>query len=112
VARRYGFHGSTLGRLCGELGLDYLHFPELGIASEERRSLASPADYEALFVRYGRTTLRRERGAVREVARLSAEKPSVLVCFEADPARCHRTLVAKAVSRETGLPVRHVGAAA
>jgi len=112
VARRYGFHGSTLARLCGKLGLDYRHFPELGVPSEERRGLSTKADYDALFRRYGLTTLRQEADAVSEVGRLSTEEPSVLVCSEADPSRCHRSRLALAVSRRTALPVRHLGIAA
>jgi hypothetical protein len=112
VARRYGFHGRTLARLCGKLDLDYRHFPEFGVPSEERRGLSTKSDYDALLARYERTTLRREQAAIREVGRLSAEKPSVFVCIEADPSRCHRSRLAEAVSRETALPVRHVGIAA
>ncbi|MHC5055200.1 MAG: DUF488 domain-containing protein [Planctomycetota bacterium] len=112
VARRYGFHGSTLARLCGKLGLDYRHFPELGVPSDERRGLSTKADYEVLLGRYEVTTLQREADAVREVGRLAAEEPSVLVCSEADPSRCHRSRLAEAASRLTGLPVRHLGAAA
>jgi hypothetical protein len=29
---------------------------------------------------------------------LAAEKPSALLCFERDPAHCHRTLLLKAVA--------------
>lgn len=112
VARRYGFHGKTLARLCGKLDFDYRHFPELGVPSEERRRLSTKADYDALLARYERTTLKRERGAVREVARLAAGTASVLVCAKADPSRCHRSRLAEAVSRETALPVRHLGTAA
>jgi len=112
VARRYGFHGSTLARLCGKLGLDYRHFAELGVPSAERRDLSTKAYYEALLSRYEVTTLRREVGAIREVGHLSAEEPSVLICSEADPSRCHRSRLAEAVSRQTALPVRHLGAAA
>ncbi len=112
VARRYGFHGKTLGRLCSKLDLDYRHFPELGVPSDERRGLTTKADYDALLARYELTTLRREREAVRTVARLSADEASALVCAEADPACCHRSRLAEAVSRDTALPVRHLGTAA
>jgi uncharacterized protein (DUF488 family) len=41
VARRYGFHRSTLNRLCGNFDIDYLHVPELGIRSELRQNLST-----------------------------------------------------------------------
>lgn len=108
VARRYGFHGKTLHRLCEKVGLGYTHFPELGIPSEQRAGLTSEVDYDALFARYERTTLSSERSSVRKIAALAAEEPSVLVCTEADPKRCHRSRLAAAVSRWAGLPVRHL----
>ena len=112
VARRYGFHGKTLARLCGKLDFDYRHFPELGVPSRQRRDLSTKADYDSLLARYEGTTLKREHHTVREVARLAADTASVLICTEADPSRCHRSRLAEAVSRETALPVRHMGTAA
>ncbi|MGB2822509.1 MAG: DUF488 domain-containing protein [Phycisphaerae bacterium] len=110
VARRYGFHKSTLGRLCGKVGIEYLHFPELGIPSDLRRELTGPADYGALLAQYETGTLGRETGAVGKVAQLTREKPSVLMCMEADPQRCHRSRLAKVVQGMTALPVHHLGA--
>jgi uncharacterized protein (DUF488 family) len=106
VSRRYGFHKKTLARLCGRLDLDYRHFPELGIPSEERRGFPTKAESKALLSRYERTTLGRERESVRELARLASEEPTVLVCSEADPSRCHRSRLAEAVSLEAELPVQ------
>ncbi len=49
IARRFGFHKSTLARLCGNLGIEYVHVPELGIRSELRQELDDASDYERLF---------------------------------------------------------------
>lgn len=111
VSRRYGFHGRTLNRLCRSLQIEYLHFPELGIEPALRRNLNSSAAYEALFARYDQNTLRRETAALAKVAALMLERPSVLLCMEADPSRCHRARLAKAIARTTGLTIRHLGAA-
>lgn len=109
VARRYGFHKATLGRLCGEVEIMYLHLPELGIRSELRRDLTAPAAYNAIFARYEAETLPREADVVDRVAELVSEKPTVLMCAEADPHRCHRARLAKVVARMAGLPVRDLG---
>ncbi len=108
LARRYGFHKSTLRNLASKVGLGYVHIPELGIPSEQRRGLGSPRDYQQLFSHYEHHILFSKRAAVERVARLVREQPSVLLCMEADPAFCHRTHLAKAVSGITGLPVRDV----
>ena len=38
LSRKYGFAKSTLSKACEGVGIRYEHLPELGIASEERRS--------------------------------------------------------------------------
>jgi uncharacterized protein (DUF488 family) len=110
VARRYGFHRSTLSILLGRLGIDYVHVPELGIPSSFRQQLATYADYERLFKKYEAKTLSTEESAIGNVARLVAERPSVLVCMEADPEYCHRSRLASRVAAETSLPVTHLRA--
>jgi len=109
VARRYGFHKSTLDRLCGRVEIEYVHFPQLGIRPGLRRNLEGPADYEALFTRYERETLPREAETVKKVAGLMSGRPAALMCVEANPQRCHRSRLAKAVARVAALSVRHLG---
>jgi uncharacterized protein (DUF488 family) len=112
VSRRYGFHKTTLNRLCGKLGIDYVHFPELGIASEQRQDLDVPGAREALFSLYEAVTLPANRAAITDVARLMQERPSVLVCMEACHRECHRSRLAKPVEQVSRLPVRHLEFAA
>lgn len=112
IARRYGFHKSTLQRLTERLEIDYVHVPELGIRSEDRQSLVDQDAYDSLFDKYENTVLQREFRAIQQVTRLVMELPSVLVCMEAEPSCCHRSRLAAAVSDATNLPVRHlIGAA-
>lgn len=108
VSRRYGFHRSTLHRLCGSIGIEYRHFPELGIQSVERQDLDAPNARQALFDRYQRTTLSSQAGAIDQVGVLLREKPGVLVCMEAEHACCHRSRLADAVASVTGLRVQHL----
>ena len=109
IARRYGFHKSTLCRLCGKLGIEYRHVPELGIRSEKRQSLDTADDYAALFDDYEQTTLREEPDSIRLVESLVTERPSVLVCMEADHTCCHRYRLAKKIAKRTRLPMEHLG---
>lgn len=110
VARRFGFHKSTLLRLCGSLDIEYVHEPDLGIASSERQSLGSAADYSVLFDRYERRTLPARGAEIDRVSTLICDRPSVLVCMESDPCMCHRTRLAASVHKKTGLPIVHLRA--
>lgn len=109
VARRYGFHGRTLAGLCGKVGIEYVHLPQLGIPGHLRRHLRGPDDYAALFADYERY-LDDHDDEVQRVADLIQQKPSVLVCMEADPDRCHRTRLARRVAGIAGLAVGDLGA--
>jgi uncharacterized protein (DUF488 family) len=104
VSRRYGFHKTTLGRLCGYLEIAYEHVPELGIASAERQEAGGEGRSE-MFEGYATRTLREQSASVERVVRWVSEKPSVLVCVEADPTDCHRIRLAAVVSQRTGLSV-------
>lgn len=112
VSRRYGFHKTTFARLCGSLEIEYRHFPQLGIESADRVCLDGPAAYSALFEHYEATTLRSHSLAIANVASLMSKMPSVLVCMEARPDKCHRSRLAKAVSEVANLPVHHLELAA
>jgi uncharacterized protein (DUF488 family) len=108
VSRRYGFHKSTLARLSVRLGIAYHHFPELGIRPEIRRYFDGLDDRATMFHEYERTTLQGEKDALRSVSRLLTEKPSVLVCLEAEPDCCHRSRLAKPLAELTDLPIVHL----
>jgi uncharacterized protein (DUF488 family) len=109
ISRRYGFHKSTLTRLCNFLSIDYQHLPGLGIPGSERDDLNSAAQYTSLFERYCCSLPSREDELI-EVIDLLKSKPSVLVCMEADPAFCHRNILAQHLKTLTGMPIKHLGA--
>lgn len=112
VARRFGFHKSTLLRLAGNLGLKYTHLPQLGIPSELRCNLESLKDYQSLFAKYEKTVLPNQKETLAKLTALTQKETCVLICMEADPDYCHRTCVAEAISANTQLPTTHLRALA
>jgi hypothetical protein len=48
------------------------------------------------------------QAALALLAERARREPVCLLCLEADPARCHRTLVAEAVAAETGQAMIHL----
>ncbi len=83
-----------------DVGIDYLHIPELGIESEERKNLNTKADYEKLFEKY-RHALPIKEVYINRIIELGTTKRVALLCFEADNNFCHRGEVAKVIkSRE------------
>ncbi len=109
ISRRYGFHKTTLSRLCNLLSVDYQHFPELGISSMWRESLNTETDYNRLFARYKQETLSNQTQVLKKVTALLKEKASVLVCQEANPMFCHRSHLAAVLCTMTDLPIENLG---
>lgn len=108
IARRYGFHKSTLQRLLSGLNIEYIHFAELGIESKIRQNNPFAGDRGKMFDEYECSTLANQKKAVEDVAKLVNERPSVLVCMEAEPACCHRSRLANPIAEITRLPIVHL----
>lgn len=79
-----------------DVGIDYLHIPELGIESEERKNLNTKADYDELFAKY-RQALPIKEVYINRIIELGTMKRIALLCFEADSNFCHRGEVAKVI---------------
>jgi uncharacterized protein (DUF488 family) len=107
VSRKYGFAKRTLQRVSGKLDIAYAHVPELGIHGSERRELTSPAAYTALFERYS-SSLPGRAAFLEQVRIWMEEKPSVLLCMEAEATSCHRKPLAEAIARNSDLPIQHL----
>jgi len=105
IARRYGFHKSTINRLCQDVGIEYVHVPSLGIPSAWRVDLDGGESYQRLFARYENEILPSQQASVDTVGELLRDKPSALMCMEADHVYCHRSRLAALVSRRTEMPV-------
>src|SRR5687767_14665368 len=96
-SRRPGMSKTRLGDLLADHGIAYEH----------RRELGTPPDIRFLFksgrLEEARTAYREylERTAADALDELAGElptaPPTALMCLEADPRECHRTLVAAAL---------------
>ena len=105
---KYGFSRGVLGPTADKCGMDYVHVPEVGIASDKRQDLKTRADFDRLLDRYESELLPGKEGDVRRVGELLTEKPAALLCYEADPTMCHRGRLAATVARQDELEVVHL----
>jgi hypothetical protein len=98
LSRKYGFSKSTLSKGCEGVGIRYAHLPELGIPSDQRQSLKTQADYDALFAWYERKSLPRQDAALACIRNWVLEGARVaLTCYERFPEQCHRHCVSDAL---------------
>lgn len=98
LSMKYGFSKSQLKRYCESLGIQYVHFPEVGIQSEQRQELNSQSDYDKLFSVYRKNNLSKTTKTQNEILDLlKLHKRIALTCFEANICQCHRKHLAEAI---------------
>jgi uncharacterized protein (DUF488 family) len=92
ISRKKGFSKRALAAGCAARGIDYLHEPTLGNPRSNRDGFR--AGHTGSRSRYKAHLLDQGRDALQRVAKLLRGRTVALLCFEADPACCHRSIVA------------------
>jgi len=105
VSRKYGFARSRLEETAGRLGMEYRHFPCLGVPREYRKDLGSCESYQRLWDVYDRVVLVEQSEAVDQLSERVKVTPTAIMCMEADPMCCHRSRLAAEVGRRTKMEV-------
>jgi uncharacterized protein (DUF488 family) len=104
LSRKKGFSKRALQSALADVGILYRHMPALGCPKPIRNSYKQSGDW-AQYTRDFKRHLKSQRLAVDEVAAFNEKAKACLVCFEADPLFCHRSIVAQAA---TGDRVMHL----
>lgn len=100
LSMKFGFSKTLLKRYCNSLSIEYVHIPEVGVASDKRKNLDSQSDYDALFAEYADTTIKATVTHQNEIiALLEKHQRIALTCFESKPCQCHRSHLASAISK-------------
>lgn len=93
LSRRPGFSKNVLAASLREAGIEYVHLKALG-TPKLGRDAAKKGDVATLERVYeGQLQLPEAQAEAAMMRALAAEKPSALLCYERDPAHCHRTLL-------------------
>jgi len=93
LSRKFGFSKSNLQKYLGNIGIEYIHFPELGIKSEKRNNLNSDEDYQNLFKEY-KSSLPNCGEFLEKLYLLLENKNRIaLTCFEHEALHCHRHVI-------------------
>jgi uncharacterized protein (DUF488 family) len=99
LSRKKGFSKNQLRDNLAEAGLGYRHFIDLGTpkAGREAARADDTARMHAIFCEQLATEGAQK--AFEELAGMAAEQSVCLLCFERDPARCHRRIIAERLAR-------------
>jgi len=98
LSRRPGFSKTPLRGALGEAGMDYVHLRALGTPAAGREAARKGRHDDLRRIYEGQLELPEAIAQGAQMLELAREKPSALLCFERDPAGCHRTLLLAAVA--------------
>lgn len=112
----YAWANSTrLQTALAEAGIEYRHLKELAPTTELRQLQYQEDDRRGVGKRSRRELAPeyRERYVTEildsaDLTPLLTESPAALLCVEADPEACHRSLVAERAASKHGLNVTHI----
>lgn len=108
-SRRPGFAKTALAANLEGAGIDYLHLRGLGTPSDGRVAARAgrPEEMKEIFREHLETEeAQADLDALLE--RVEAGRRVCLLCLEADPETCHRSLVAAAVAERLPVRVEHL----
>lgn len=111
LSMKYGFSKNQLKFIVENVGIKYIHIPELGIESQKRQSLNTKKDYDKLFGDYEKNTLTEMSEKLEELNKIFiSNKRIALMCFEADHTSCHRSRTINALvnKHKKTLRVKHL----
>jgi uncharacterized protein (DUF488 family) len=111
ASRKPGFSKRQLAAELDEAGISYLHLQKLGTPTAGRKA-AHKGDYDTAWKIYDKHI--KTAGAQRELAELvslvKSGKRVCLLCFERDPAECHRSRIAAQVKKRMPIVVKDLAA--
>lgn len=100
ASRRPGFSKTALGGALREAGIAYEHLRALG-TPKEGRDAAKRGDQATLERVYaGQLELPEAQAAAAILLDRIDTQPTALLCYEREPADCHRTLLIAAVAKD------------
>ena len=107
-SRRAGFSKTLLAGSLKEAGIDYLHLRDLGTPKAGRQAARSGhyGEMQAIFSEHMQEP--RAQLALVQATEATQQRRSCLLCYEHDPAHCHRTIIAELIAQQTGAPILHL----
>lgn len=100
LSRRPGFSKNILAASLREAGIDYVGFKALGTPPEGREAARKGRHADLARIYGTQLDLPEAQLAALRLVDMAGERPTALLCFERDPACCHRTLLVESAMPE------------
>ncbi|MFX0097491.1 MAG: ParB/RepB/Spo0J family partition protein [Candidatus Hodarchaeota archaeon] len=92
------FDKEGLERLLKGKGIEYKHFPSLGVPPDAKKRLEETGDFKKFFRWYDNNVLKNGPLDSKEFETL--EKPIAIMCMKFDPTKCYRHRIALALEKK------------
>jgi uncharacterized protein (DUF488 family) len=93
LSRRPGFSKNILAAGLREAGIDYVGLKALGTPAVGREAARKGQLARLKEIYAGQLELPEAMVQAAQLIDMAGEQPTALLCFERDPASCHRTLL-------------------
>jgi uncharacterized protein (DUF488 family) len=100
LSRRPGFSKNVLAASLREAGIDYVGFKALGTPPDGREAARKGRHADLARIYGAQLDLPEAQLAALQLVDMARERPTALLCFEREPACCHRTLLVESVMSE------------
>lgn len=95
LSRRPGFSKTPLRSALAEEGIGYVHLRALGTPAAGREAARKGRTAELERIYAGQLELPEAIAEAAQLKTLVEEAPSALLCFEREPAGCHRNIIVR-----------------
>jgi uncharacterized protein (DUF488 family) len=101
ASRRPGFSKTALANSVRERGIDYLHLRPLGTPAAGREAARKGRVAEMRTIYAAQLETPEAELAFEQALDAASERRAALLCYEADAAGCHRTMLAERMIART-----------
>ena len=105
ASRKPGFSKRQLAAELDQHGISYVHLQALGTPKPGRDAVRAGHPERMVPIYNAHMEGDRPQAELAQAISLTPQTPVCLLCFERDPAHCHRRLVAEMIRAETGQSV-------
>ena len=110
ASRKKGFSKTVLRETLSSKGIDYINYRDLGAPKELRDELYKSGNYDRFFRKYENNISDKTDHLAEILSFINCGRKVALLCFERNPQKCHRKIVAAELRKldGNGLKVEHI----
>lgn len=105
ASRRAGFSKTVLGASLAEANIEYVHLRDLGTPKAGRDAARKGCIREMRAIYAGHLDEPAAQVAYERLRLIAKDRPTAMLCFEADHLGCHRAMLAERLVVDCGFEV-------